>query len=521
MGFFRIPLDPFNTTTPILILAVSAGHAVQILKRYYEEYDRFRDTEKAVRIALLRVGPVMVTAGAIAALSFFSLTVFGTATVRNFGLLTGFGIVSALIIELTLIPAVRLTLPAPRPSEILREARAGSSLEAALRGLESTVSQRPRTIVMVALLISALGLLAATRLHVDTTLKRQFGRTHAIRIADDAINAALAGTNTLIFLITTPRENGLHDPRSLRAIRGLQEFLASDPAVGKTLAITDFLCAMQKALHGGQATADPLPESAELTSQYLLLYSMSGDPEDLSSQIDNHHRTAVLRTFVTRDSTEYGEGLIARSRRYIADTFPRGYTVQYSGIIASNAALTDVMVHGKILNMLQIAAIIILMAAFLLRSLVAGFLIAVPLAMAVIVNFGVMGILGIPLDIVTSPIAAMAVGIGADYAIYFVSRFKEELAVSSTRELALSSTLRSSGKAIVYVSSAIAGGYLVLCVSGFVYHVELALMVGLAMMVSSTAAITVLPALLVITEPRFLVGHPRSVDRHELHRRAG
>jgi len=513
MGLLRMPLDPFNTTTPILILAVAAGHAVQILKRYYEEYDRHHDTAAAVRIAMLRVGPVMVTAGTIAALSFFSLTVFATATVRNFGLLTGFGIISALVIELTLIPALRLMLPAPRAAEMAREARAGRFLESGLARLSRLVSKRPALVAAGALAISGCALLAATRLRVDTSFKRQFGATHPVRIDDNTLNAAFGGTNTLIFLVDGERDGALHDPTVLTAIARLQTVVASDPAVGKTLSIVDFLREMQRALKGGDPASATVPASPRLVSQLLLLYSMSGDPEDLSSQIDPTHRSAAVRTFLRRDSTEYGERLIARTRNYIAATFPPGYTVRYSGIIASNAALTEVMVHGKILNMVQVAAIIVVVAGLVLRSALAGLLIAAPLAMAVITNFGVMGIAGIPLDIMTAPIAAMAVGIGADYAIYFLFRFREELAVSDTRALALASTLRTSGKAIVYVSSAIAGGYLVLCTSGFVYHLELALMVALAMVVSSAAAITLLPALLLLTEPAFLFAKEPAAHR--------
>jgi uncharacterized membrane protein YdfJ with MMPL/SSD domain len=116
---------------------------------------------------MLRVGPVMVTAGAIAALSFFSLTVFATATVRNFGLLTGFGIISALVIELTLIPALRLMLPAPRAAEMAREARAGRFLESGLARLSRLVSERPALVAAGALAISGCALLAETRLRVE------------------------------------------------------------------------------------------------------------------------------------------------------------------------------------------------------------------------------------------------------------------------------------------------------------------------------------------------------------------
>ncbi len=502
MGWLRIPLDPFNTTTPILVLAVAAGHAVQVLKRYYEEYERYRDPHVAIRVAVVRVGPVMLTAGTIAALSFFSLVAFRTATIRNFGLLAGFGIVATLVVELTLTPALRAMLPAPRSRELRREARSGQVLARLLTRLAIAVGERPGKVAVAAAVVVAVAAVGASQVRVDTTFKRQFPPSHPVRTADDLLGRTFSGTNTLVFLVEGAGAGALHEPAVLTAIDGLQRFVERDPSVGKTVSIVDYVKEMHRALTGD--TAASVPPSAELVAQYLFLYSLSGEPEDLNGQIDLERRRAAVRVFLRNDSTESGERLLRRARERIAATFPPGYSVRYSGTIASSAALTDAMVRGKILNMLQIAAIIVLVSGLVLRSLVGGLLIATPLAVAVLTNLGVMGFAGIPLDVITSPIAAMAVGIGSDYAVYFLFRFREELAVSRTPGLALASTMQTSGKAIVYVSSAIAGGYLVLCVSGFVFHIELGVLVALAMVVSSLAAITVLPALLLLTEPAFL-----------------
>src|SRR4029079_14600869 len=122
MRLAGVPMDVFNGTTPILILAVAAGHAVQILKRYYEEYHRLRETgafapreanRAAVVESIARIGPVMLTAGSVAALGFLSLIVFEITTIRTFGVFTGLGILSALVLEMTFIPALRSLLPAP------------------------------------------------------------------------------------------------------------------------------------------------------------------------------------------------------------------------------------------------------------------------------------------------------------------------------------------------------------------------------------------------------------------------
>ena len=134
MGLIGAPMDPWNIMTPILLLAIGAGHSVQILKRYYEEYARARATQPelpgvehnriAVIEATVKVGVVMLAAGTIASLSFGSLAAFGLPTIKNFGLCTAFGIVAALTVEMTFIPAIRMLMSPPsRGADRAREAR--------------------------------------------------------------------------------------------------------------------------------------------------------------------------------------------------------------------------------------------------------------------------------------------------------------------------------------------------------------------------------------------------------------
>ena len=133
MGLVGAPMDPWNIMTPILLLAIGAGHSVQILKRYYEEYARARaewpelpgveHNRLAVIEATTKVGVVMLAAGTIAALSFGSLATFGLPTIKNFGLCTAFGIVAALTVEMTFIPAIRVLMSPPSERQTEREKR--------------------------------------------------------------------------------------------------------------------------------------------------------------------------------------------------------------------------------------------------------------------------------------------------------------------------------------------------------------------------------------------------------------
>jgi predicted RND superfamily exporter protein len=156
------------------------------------------------------------------------------------------------------------------------------------------------------------------------------------------------------------------------------------------------------------------------------------------------------------------------------------------------------MVKGKILNVLQIGAITIIVATIILRSWLAALLVAVPLAIAVLINFGVMGALDIRLDIATAAVTTMAVGIGADYGVYFLFRVREEYAADGDFAAALSRSLATSGRAVLFVSTAVGVGYSVLCLSGFRLFVQLGALVGLAMVTSSLATLLVIPALLTL-----------------------
>src|SRR5690606_33232138 len=137
------------------------------------------------------------------------------------------------------------------------------------------------------------------------------------------------------------------------------------------------------------------------------------------------------------------------------------------GGVTNAIALNETMVHGKTVNLLQISALVVIITSILLRSIVSGFLVLLPLATAALVNLGLMGWSGIMLSMATAAISAMAVGIGADYAVYFLFRVREEFhRIGDLRE-ATAVALNTSGKAIAYVASAVAGGYLCLALSGF------------------------------------------------------
>ena len=518
MGAAHVSMDAFNATTPILILAVAAGHAVQILKRYYEEYERisaaqprhptYALNDMAIVESMTKVAPVMVAAGLVAALGFFSLVTFQIATIRTFGIFTGLGILSALLIELTFIPALRSYLPSPKlPGQKLQgAAHAGPRLwDRIAKQLTQLVINRYRSIIASFMVLAVIAVAAMSGINRENSTKSYFGESLTVRQDDRFLNAKLAGTNTLYVVFQGNRTDHMKDPGVLRVIEEAQQFIAQLPEVGKTMSIVDLIKQMNSAMHSGAADFRTVPPSQELISQYLLLYSMSGQPTDFDSYIDYNYRNANLIVWMKNDSSKYAETVVSKIRQHLEPRLPPGVTITIGGSVPQTSALSETLVDGKMLNIAQMMGIVFVAGALVFRSLLAGFYLILPLVFTVLVNFGTMGLTGIPLNTPNSVSSAMAIGIGADYAIYLLYRIREELRKGGDIDVALAKSLKTAGKAIVYVASAIVGGYSVLILSfNFYVHIWFGILIVLSMIVSAVSALLLIPALIKAYPPRFL-----------------
>jgi predicted RND superfamily exporter protein len=514
MGLIGAPMDPWNMMTPILLLAVGAGHSVQILKRYYEEYNRIREAHpdlspvehnrQAVIEATVKVGLVMLAAGTIAALSFASLAAFGLPSIQNFGLCAAFGIAAALTVEMTFIPAMRVLLSPPSPRQTEREKRQ-EYFDPILEKLAQVIrNKRERPMLWVFIAIIAVAVVGMTRLQTNNSLGAQFFESnapiHGFRMAD----SRLTGTRVIQVLLEGNAPDAIKNPEVLHRMDELSEFIARQPLpIGKVQSIVDLLKLMNAAMEN--TPTGRLPDTVQGVAQYLLLYSMGGSEEDLSRLVDRDFQNAVITIFLKTDDFAAMKALTVATMAE-ADRLFAGLPVKarVGGGVTNAIALNETMVRGKTINLIQISVFVVVITSILLRSLAGGFLVLLPLATAALVNLGLMGLTGIPLSLGTAAISAMAIGIGADYAVYLLFRIREEFQRTGDLREATAHALTTSGKAIAYVATSVGAGYLCLVFSFFKVHVLLGVLVALTMVVSSGATVAFLPAVLLRLTPRFL-----------------
>jgi len=414
-----------------------------------------------------------------------------------------------LMVELTFIPAVRSLLPPPKIAGRAQRKAIWTRITNALATW--TTGPRSRWVAAVSGLVVAIALIGGSRVVVDASTKSYFAPDLGVMRDDDFLNRRLGGTNTIYVLVDGGKEDRIEDPAVMQGIASLQEWLQSQPDIGKTISIADFVKRMNQAMHGDDPKFYAIPQSRELNAQYLLLYSMSGNPTDFENYINGNHSAANIHVFSKADNSARAVKMIERMRLEIAEVMPPDIQVSVGGSVPAGAALNEIMVHSKILNIVQIGSVVFVISALVFRSLLAGALVLLPLALTVLVNFGVMGWSGMRLNIPNAISLVMGIGIGADYAIYMIYRLREELA--SGRELAeaIRVTLNTAGQACLFVASAVALGYGVLWLSrGFYIHTWLATLIFFSMLTSVLAALTLIPLVVFKLRPAFIFRGNRS-----------
>jgi hypothetical protein len=256
--------------------------------------------------------------------------------------------------------------------------------------------------------------------------------------------------------------------------------------------------------------AESREQLKNLISQYLLLYSGSMENwADDALEPQKVKMTVQMSTTGTRETVPIVNAVHQYAERY----FPEGYEVETSGSALVKNALTKLLIDAQTRSIIIALVLVFLIISVNFRSLYAGIFGLIPMGFAVIINFAVMGFLGIKLDISTAMVASLAIGIGIDYTIHFMSNYHYNRLRSDDLEQVTIRTLGTTGKAISFNAFSVAVGFLVLVFSNFNPLMYLGLLIALTMLTTSLTSMTLLPVLLNLFKPRFIAKDTSTLEK--------
>jgi predicted RND superfamily exporter protein len=454
------------------------------------------DNRHVVAQTIVQLWKPCLVSSLTTAAGFVSLVVSDVPPMRDFGLAASTGVLFSLIIVFGLLPAAWLLVrrPVARGQDLLRR----DWMDGFLLYLSSAVERQPRRVLLLTGLLALLAGLGTTHLRIETNLLEYFQSDTRLVRDTEFIEAALSGVEDIRVSLRGDDPQVILSLDNLRRMEDLHGFLLSLPGVDKVTSVVDYLKDMHQSFHGEDRAYYRLPDSDELIAQYMLLY----DGKDLHLVLDEDHQWASVYVRVHDHSSARLRHLITVLRQYLGEHFPDSVEAQVTGPTVLVTNLVDTLLASQIESLALASGVVFCMVATLFRSLRVGLLAMVPNLLPILLNLGLMGWVGIPLDTATAMISAVAIGIAVDDTVHFLAGYQHELAGGATVPQAIRRVYATKGRAIVYTSLILTAAFGVVMVSNFLPTRHFGALSALTMISALIADLLFLPALLLTTKLR-------------------
>lgn len=486
-----------SSMIPVFLMPIAVLDDIHVLSEFFDRYKELGDKRRAILEGMKPLYRPMFYTSLTSAVGFASLSLANIPPVRIFGLFVAFGIMAAWLFSMTVVPAVISLMNDQKLKTILHKKDADRSplLDRILQPIGRLVCSRARLVLLIGSMLLVVGITGVGQIKINDNPVKWFKEGHQLRVADTVMNRLFGGTYMAYLVAQGKAPGDLKKPEVLNYLVQLQSHLEQDPLVGKTSSIADIVKRINLILHQNDTVYDTVPDTKEAVGQFLFLFQTSGDPNDLDNFIDYEAQQANIWLQLKGGDNKQMEAVEVWLNDFVADNpLPPGVSLNWSGLTYINKIWQDQMVFGMLKAVLASFLVVFFLMIIEFRSLTIGLLSMLPLVLAILLSYGLVGWVGKDYDMPIAVCSALALGLGVDFAIHFLQRYKVHYRSSRNHEETIRYMFGEPGRAILRNAIVITFGFLPLVLSSLTPYVTVGVFFALLMAISTLAALWLLPA---------------------------
>ena len=500
-----------------LMLILNMAMNIHVTVRFLQikkEFKNFSVKEAVYEASSKMFLPILYTA-LTTICAFLSLIFSGIKPIIDFGWMMTLGLVVSVIITFTLVPALLNTFSSVEDSIGQEEG------ESRITNALSNFTKNNTIIIFgTAMIVIALSIFGISKLEVENSFINYFDKKTEIYKGMKLIDDKLGGTTSLDIILKFPgnkekvqkddefsewdddNQDDKEDPskywftrNKIDKILKVHDYLDSLPEIGKVMSFGSII-----------RVAEDLTGNKLETLETGVLYSKI--PKEIKKEIilpyvsvkDNEARISVRIKDSTKDLrrndliNKIKEELITKVGLTESEFKLAGVVILFNNLLQS-------LFKSQILTLGVVMVGISLMFLILFRNLMLSFIGVIPNFMAAFFILGIIGLLGIPLDMMTITIAAITIGIAVDNSIHYIYRFKEEFEKIKNYNQTVDRCHNTVGVAILNTSITIVFGFSILVLSNFIPTIYFGIFTGIAMLLALISVLTLLPKLILVLKP--------------------
>jgi len=497
MALVNIPIYAVSTMIPVMLIAIGVADGIHLYSHLHLYMRKHPETTKleAVKDMLKNMWSPVVMTSVTTAVGFISLLTSQVYPIKYFGIFTAFGVMVAMVFSLVLIPAGIMAFGLPKFKEKKKKDNDKQSDDFAYGVAEKVLKHKYATI-FITIIIVAVSIAGMTKVWINSSFLDKFEKTSDIVQTDKFINEHFGGTSTLNVILDSKESEAFKNPKVLKLVEKMQRDVVGNlKIVGNSFSLADYLERMNKVMHADKEKYNTIPNNRNLIAQYLLLYEMSGDPDNLWKVVTEDYNKVNITFQLKSDNSKAINAALARIEKFRDDFNKLGVTINYAGSGYKALVFTDLILQGQIISLVMSLFIVIILLSLMFKNIKLGLIGSVPIMITAVISFGIMGWFGIPLNSTTALLSSIAIGIGIDYAVHLIEQYKINSACGD-KDLTVKKTMAHSGRAILFNAIVVIAGFLVLLFSVFPPNRELGFLVSLNMFISFVGTLTIMVILL-------------------------
>jgi len=484
MAWLGYPLTLVSVVLPVIIIVVGSASGIHVLHRYREELDENPAVDKgeAIISTMEQMIPPCAMAALTTAIGLFSLQTSTVIPVKDFGIFSGIGVMTSFLFTVAGIPALLAVSPVPKGIWVASRRRAYWDT-VVLGRIARWIINHSTLVTIAAAAVALVMVLGLGRITVEANIARYFRRSSAVSEGIRVYEKYFRGSQQVLIVVDTHQANGGINPEFVLLVDELEQYTQTFPLVSHTSSMASIA---RDVSPDGELHANLVPLAYQQLPQSLTSVYVSRD----------HQQKVLIYAWLRSSDTTQLANTLIELEVGLNEQVPEGVSVIVTGVpkIVQHhmQRFSESQVYSTLASLVAVLVLLVLFTG----SLSEGLLSMIPLVFTIVVNFGIMGWFGFPLDAATVLIGSIAIGMGIDYSIHFLSRVHNETKAGRDLAAACEISIGTAGHAIVINAGTLIVGFLMLCFSIFSTLSMFGLLMALAMGIGCIATVTVLPAML-------------------------
>ena len=483
-------LNNFTANLPVFVVAIGIADAVHIYSVWLIHKREGMENELAVFESMKKnFLPIFLTS-LTTAIGFATLTISEVIPILTLGIATASGAVLAFIISVVWMPALLLLLKKPMKAHVVEATKSKEPL-----GYGRFIVNNAKKIVWITTGVFVLLSIGLFQVKVDSNTIRYFDKTVEIRKSTEFMMKNLTGPMAYEIVVDSKVKDGIKNPKFMKTVEQFyQEFQANFPEVRHLASLMDTVKRFNKVVDG----KDEIPQSQNLIAQYLLLYSLSlPQGMEINDKMDINEQK--LRITGQMDIVDTSKDL--EMMAYIENWWSK---TEYSATVQGQTAMFAHMqkdVTDTLIYSLSLAIFLVTMVMFFIfRRLSILWVFILPNILPVILVVGLMGWIGISIDIGVAIAGAIIIGVAVDDTIHFLVKYFDARKRGLNIEDTFDEVLRYAGKAILFTTIILSVSFSLFAFSEFSPNQNFGIVTAFALMIAFVVDLLLLPALLSLAD---------------------